>query len=300
MVLLVGDPRVIPSPGLRKRLQADIINVLTLDRGDAVVVPTFAAIRGENDPYPPLPIEGVSEADFKHIASTHIESLKSSLPMSIEHWPKKKATLVGLSSIHPPPSVSAPGQPTLTSPVFALFDRSWDPNRGPSNWPLWRKSHVDPRLAEGTEFGGGAGLGLAGGIGGGHEPFKVTDYDLHYAPNVVISKEGQPWCTERFDSNKPACVYQMYLTGAEMWVLPDEWTFTLEAIEKVNRSITWNESDKLKSSVSSRLYTKFHQEACMHYGREFLSMDMWESERASHLRTTCARVLASYGVGMLN
>jgi hypothetical protein len=28
----------------------------------------------------------------------------------------------------------------------------------------------------------------------------------------------------------------------------------------------------------------------MHYGREFLSVAMWDSEKAQHLRETCARV----------
>lgn len=28
----------------------------------------------------------------------------------------------------------------------------------------------------------------------------------------------------------------------------------------------------------------------MHYGREFLSLNQWDSYRASHLRATCARV----------
>lgn len=28
----------------------------------------------------------------------------------------------------------------------------------------------------------------------------------------------------------------------------------------------------------------------MHYGREFLSIHMWDSEKAQHLRETCSRV----------
>jgi len=31
----------------------------------------------------------------------------------------------------------------------------------------------------------------------------------------------------------------------------------------------------------------------MHYGREFLSVAMWDSEKAQHLRETCARVSCS-------
>lgn len=31
----------------------------------------------------------------------------------------------------------------------------------------------------------------------------------------------------------------------------------------------------------------------MHYGREFLSVGMWDSDKAQHLRETCARVSLS-------
>jgi hypothetical protein len=52
-----------------------------------------------------------------------------------------------------------------------------------------------------------------------------------------------------------------------------------------------------QAAISTRLYTKFHSEACMHYGRAFLSMDMWDSDRARHLRYSCSHVFASYGIG---
>lgn len=32
----------------------------------------------------------------------------------------------------------------------------------------------------------------------------------------------------------------------------------------------------------------------MHHGREFLSLGMWDSEKAQHLRETCARVRFSF------
>ena len=35
----------------------------------------------------------------------------------------------------------------------------------------------------------------------------------------------------------------------------------------------------------------------MHYGREFLSVGMWDSDKAQHLRETCARTLGSWGMG---
>lgn len=32
----------------------------------------------------------------------------------------------------------------------------------------------------------------------------------------------------------------------------------------------------------------------MHYGREFLSVGMWDSDKAQHLRETCARVRPAF------
>lgn len=330
MVWLVGDARIMPSIGLRKKLSVSSIRKLLLTDGDALVIPTFGSLRRSEDGSPigipslkqlrsdanldQAPTGGVSAEEFRKLASVYVEAHKSTLPISMSKWPKKKATLVGLASAHPPASVMGPGEAPPSAPVFALWDQAWDPNRGPSNWSLWRKGSLDPRLQESATSGGGAGLGLNGAVGGGQAIYRVVDYELHYAPNVVISRESQPWCTERFEVNKAACVYQMFLSGAGIWVLPDEWAFTLESLDRADKAKV-NEADKLKvckaeftlflklnslfsqDSISSRLYTKFHAEACMHYGREFLSLDLWESEKAAHLRSTCARVLSSWGVG---
>jgi hypothetical protein len=320
MVWLAGDPRLLPSVGLRKRLNTDAVARLVLDAADAVVIPVFAALRQDAvaaiAASPSLAIQ-TRDLDDARPLSDMAAAHRASLPLPYDRWPKKKTTLVGLSSVHPPQSVMGPDEVSPPGPVFALWDRSWEANRGPSNWPLWRRSSSDPRLVEGPDVGGGAGLGIAGTVGGGGEPFRVADYDLHYAPAVVIGREQQPWCTERFGANKAACIYQMYLAGAELWVLPDEWAFTLEAIEPDSAVVMGNAektqvrtscasgfggtSRVSQNSIASRLYTKFHQEACMHYGREFLSLDQWSSARAAHLRATCAKVrrIKTYRPGAL-
>ena len=267
MVWLVGDARITPSLGLRKKLNAVSIRKLTITDGDALVVPTFGALRRSPEGSPislpslkelragvnldQAPTGGVSEEEFAYLGSVYAQAHRATLPISMSNWPKKKATLVGLASAHPPASVVGPGEAPPSSPVFALWDQAWDPNRGPSNWALWRKGSLDPRLAESAEQGGGAGLGINGGIGGGQSIYKVVDYELHYAPNVVISRDAQPWCTERFDLNKAACVYQMFLSGAGMWVLPDEWAFTLESLDKADKP-KWSEADKLKVGLTDK------------------------------------------------
>lgn len=36
----------------------------------------------------------------------------------------------------------------------------------------------------------------------------------------------------------------------------------------------------------------------MHFGREFLSKGLWETEQAGHLREACGKVLGSWGMGV--
>ncbi|GJN90348.1 hypothetical protein Rhopal_003358-T1 [Rhodotorula paludigena] len=311
VVFLVGDARITPSGGLRRRLTEQKIRKLVLERGDAIVVPSFGFVRdptGSPTEIPTLPqlrtqlgiasemdssdpFAGVAADEFEPLAAEHLRAVHDSLPIAPEDWPTRKQQLVQLVNTRVP-SVDSP-----TSARLALFDRRWDLNHGPSNWYLWRKSATDPRLQEDPAQGGGLGLGVAGATGGGKDVYRVVDYDLHYAPLVAVSKKGQPWCTERFDDVRASCVYQMYLSGAEMWVLPDEWTYTVEVLEKRSKADKEDPGDKLKNSISARLYGKFHQEACMHYGREFLSVSMWDSDKAQHLRETCARTLSSWGMG---
>ncbi|GAA6003768.1 hypothetical protein JCM10207_003589 [Rhodosporidiobolus poonsookiae] len=314
MVFLVGDARITPSNGLRRKLTTESTRNLLLERGDALVVPTFGFIRDptgqpttlgsipglrqklglvpeETAPEPTDDFNGVGADEFAPLAAEHVHTLFETLPLQQADWPARKQNLVSLVNTRVP-SVDSP-----TTAQLALFDKRWDLNHGPSNWYLWRKSSADPRLQEQPSSGGGLGLGLDGAVGGGREVYRVVDYDLHYAPLVVVSKKGQPWCTERFDDVRAACVYQMYLSGAEMWVVPDEWAYTLEVLEKKPEGVKEDPAEKLKNSISSRLYGKFHQEACMHYGREFLSIAMWDSDKAQHLRETCARTLGSWGMG---
>ncbi|GAA6061141.1 hypothetical protein JCM10212_001741 [Sporobolomyces blumeae] len=322
VVFLAGDARLVPSGGLRRRLTSPGIRQLVLDKGDAVVVPSFGFVRdptadplsnpvpslanlrtrlalgansevevGEATAGPADAFAGIGSDEFEPLAAGYVRALYETLPLQPDEWPSRKQQLVQLVNTR------VPSPETPTTALLALLDKRWDINHGPTNWYLWRKSSADPRLREKPSAGGGLGLGVDGTIGGGKDVYRVVDYDLHYSPYVVTSRKGQPWCTERFDDVRAACVYQMYLTGAEMWVLPDEWVYTLEPLEKRPESDKEDPADKLRNSISSRLYGKFHQEACMHYGREFLSVGMWDSDKAQHLRETCARTLSSWGMG---
>jgi hypothetical protein len=152
------------------------------------------------------------------------------------------------------------------SPVFALYDRHWDAGKGPTRYNTWKKARSSTPTASATiddeagmsEEEAEADTDAPAETVTSNEPdaefggfYEVTGYDLHYNPSLVVGKDRQPWCTERFEYNRAVCSYQMYLQGARMWVLPDEWAFTLEAVEKGGGNKR-NEAEKLKvGGVSS-------------------------------------------------
>jgi hypothetical protein len=260
MVWLVGDSRIIPSSGLRERLSSDDVHRAVLEHGDGFVVPTFAPVRRgdaaveptvldlrRDSGWEPTGVRGVGEDEFVHLAAANLARHRSSLPLEVDQWPQNKENLVRLVS----PAVSDTAASADDARyAFALYDSDWEPNHGPSNWALWGKMPSDPALAAPAEEGGGEELGLAGGIGGGDSPYRIDEYDLHYSPNVVISRGGsQPWCTERFVSKKSACVYQSYLAGSELWVLSDQWAYTLEYMDK--NEADENEDEFLKVRIDA-------------------------------------------------
>ena len=56
--------------------------------------------------------------------------------------------------------------------------------------------------------------------------YPVTRYDFSYEPYIIYKKEGSPWCEERFvgyGANKAACLYEIFLSGIEYWVLPNDF-----------------------------------------------------------------------------
>lgn len=58
------------------------------------------------------------------------------------------------------------------------------------------------------------------------EPYKVQDYNFSYEPYVIFKKQGSPWCDERFigyGANKAACLYEIYLSGIDYYVLPNDF-----------------------------------------------------------------------------
>lgn len=58
------------------------------------------------------------------------------------------------------------------------------------------------------------------------EVYRVTAYQAAYEPYVIFKADGPPWCDERFvgyGGNKAACLYEMYLSGIDFYVLADHF-----------------------------------------------------------------------------
>lgn len=307
MVWLVADARILPATGLRQRLnELREVRTYTMDYADAVIVPIFGATRAKIANSTVLPLltgvregiglaarqDGVAKVDFQRLSQAYVSAYYDSIPLHPSDWPTDKASLLDLASDHPSASTLPEYLQQLDSPVFTLFDRRWEAGQGPTSFTKWKQAQYSPAEAKHAASKAQANTRSDSGF------YQVTAYDVNYAPSLVISRERQPWCTEKFEYNRAACIYQMYLQGAKKWVLPDSWAYTLEQTDKHAPKEPKNDAEKLKNAIQNRLYTKFHSEACMHYGRAFLSNDMWDSERVQHLRYSCAKVLRSYGIGL--
>lgn len=247
------DSRLLPSVGLRKRLlSANVVKLL--EAGDTVVIPTFAPLRivnGEGKlPAPPSLTQAQNKGKDSSSEQAHhyVQEHLDTLVLPIDNWPTRKGPLVGMASSKPPSSVMN-GVKSPDGPIFGLYDRSWALNHGPSNYGIWRRTAMDPQLQK-----LGAGLGIDGGVGGGHSVYKVDNYELHYSPLLAMSRQGHPWCNERFERNQAACGYAVWITGAELWVLPDEWAFTLEAIEMPEADLTVSEQLRVRCALNSTAF----------------------------------------------
>ncbi|CAO3633447.1 unnamed protein product [Cunninghamella blakesleeana] len=180
-----------------------------LDKGDALVVPTFAFPR------------------------------RSYIDYTI--YPKTKDELIEWAN----------------QGKIGILDYHWNLNFGPTNYMGW---------VEATD------------------PYLVTDYDYHYGPVYIITKENHPWCEERFDDQLPACVYTTFLNGADFWVLPND--FIIRSGIQPENHLTDGER-----AIQDGMYKNFRIEQCAFYARQFDQYGIYDSERANHVKQECAKAL---------
>ncbi|KAG0245141.1 hypothetical protein BGX31_007852 [Mortierella sp. GBA43] len=120
-------------------------------------------------------------------------------------------------------------------------------------------------------------------------PNAIQNYDPYFAPSVIIRRDKMLWCPERFGNNQAACLFELYLSGADFWVLPKD--FTINGGERKEPVLTEREK-----TINTRLYQKFHEESCLKHARAFYAAGEWDSDRARHCRISCQKVLAVWGL----
>ncbi|CAB4398417.1 unnamed protein product [Rhizophagus irregularis] len=157
---------------------------------------------------------------------------------------------------------------------MGLKDSGWSLNKGPTSYENWLKKKV----------------------------YNVSDYEMHYQPNFVVRRGRElPWCTERFDNfenSKAACLLQMYISGSELWVIPE--AFLIEYHYNRHSYLLKPIESKWEKTIKDRMYTKFFREACIHYAKILDSMGEWNTPKANHVKQQCARIITNWGLGIID
>ncbi|ORX44766.1 hypothetical protein DM01DRAFT_257990 [Hesseltinella vesiculosa] len=162
-------------------------------------------------------------------------------------------------------STEQPSFPTTREQVIewvdadriGLMDYHWELNGGPTNYDQWEVAS---------------------------EPYMVVDYDYHYGPIYITTKEDHPWCEERFEDQLPACVYATYLNGADFWVLPD--TFVIRSGQEPENHLPYAER-----VIQDGMYKNYRIEQCAFYARQFDQLQVYNTERGTHVKQECAKAL---------
>ncbi|CAB4384850.1 uncharacterized protein OCT59_005586 [Rhizophagus irregularis] len=159
---------------------------------------------------------------------------------------------------HTFPTKKADALELVESGRLVMFHASWKPGHGPSNYTHWY---------------------------GTNELYKVTTYQYQYEPYVIFPKQSI-WCDERFvgyGANKAACLFELYLSGVDYWVLPNDFLIhqTHEYLEDARRH---------ERRFNKKLYDHFREELCFRYARNFILNDEWKTEKADNLKNTCNKI----------
>ncbi|ORZ10658.1 glycosyl-transferase for dystroglycan-domain-containing protein [Lobosporangium transversale] len=116
--------------------------------------------------------------------------------------------------------------------------------------------------------------------------YKVTTYQHSYEPYAIMRKEGTPWCDERFigyGANKAACLFEIYISGIDYWVLPQDFV--------IHQSHPYKEETrKQERKYNRRLYQNFQEETCFRYFKYFLETSQWNTSKADNLKEQCSQI----------
>jgi len=146
----------------------------------------------------------------------------------------------------------------VNSNRLVMFHSAWKPGHGSSNYTYWYDTN---------------------------ELYKVTQYQYQYEPYVIFPKHSI-WCDERFvgyGANKAACLFELYLSGIDYWVLPNDFLIhqTHEYLESARRN---------ERKFNKKLYDHFREELCFRYARNFIINGEWKTPKAHNLKETCEKI----------
>lgn len=149
------------------------------------------------------------------------ELAKEAAEMDAENYPALKTDLIKL----------------IEQKDVTMFHDKWQRGHGPTDYARWYQTTT--------------------------EPYRVTEYNYNYEPYVLMKREGLPWCDERFvgyGANKAACLYEIYMSGAQFWVMPQDFL--------IHQRHPYPENDRrVERKYNKRLYDAYREETCLRYGR---------------------------------
>ncbi|KAI9334633.1 glycosyl-transferase for dystroglycan-domain-containing protein [Pilaira anomala] len=116
--------------------------------------------------------------------------------------------------------------------------------------------------------------------------YPVTTYQFSYEPYVIFKNQGSPWCDERFSgygSNKAACLYELYISGVDYYVLPNDFI--------IHQTHAYpDQARNVERYYNRRLYTQFREEICIRLARRFIAQKKWDHPKSENLRKECASI----------
>ncbi|KAI9485408.1 MAG: glycosyl-transferase for dystroglycan-domain-containing protein [Benjaminiella poitrasii] len=116
--------------------------------------------------------------------------------------------------------------------------------------------------------------------------YQVTTYQFSYEPYVIFKNKGSPWCDERFagyGSNKAACLYELYISGVNFHVLPNDFI--------IHQTHAYpDETRQVERYYNRRLYTQFREEVCIRLARRFITQKKWDDPKSKNLREECSSI----------
>ncbi|OZJ03659.1 hypothetical protein BZG36_03542 [Bifiguratus adelaidae] len=140
-----------------------------------------------------------------------------------------------------------------------MFHKLWSRGHGSTNYSRWHDAE---------------------------EIYKVDEYNHSYEPYIVFKKDESPWCDERFigyGANKAACLYELYLSGVDYYVLPNDFL--------IHQNHDYPEKERTRERRYNRkIYDNFREEVCLRYARRFIADGIWNTSKADNLKSQCSKI----------